>query len=717
MSAEQIPAGGTVHYLDRHRPTIVLGREQPAAAVERLPDAAPREPAWLRAGRAAATISRTTGLGAGTALRRAWHYQAAGDLTGQIRKAEILRDLAATVEERKALDAELVRLRAERQIVRAARRREHRATAAGTAAGVVAVAVLAALAGLIVLPAAAASLGGAAWIAGRRELAHRREAAALTAGPGDDEPDGPLALEPAPGRPGVYTPDMLPNGKPFPIGHAHTDVEAAECILRALIKEGIPVGDISGVERTVWGWQCEVRVTEGTPAAIITRSDDLETLFDTAQGSVRVQPSVERRARAKLRIILSDPFASAPPPEYRAPGSMSITDRGRIGSSIDGDPLLVTLAGVMGEAIAASGGGKTGILQALAEITTACRDAITIDLDPAGDGLEDLGPAARLQGRTHEQIEHTLLFLLMLAKARARLRKHLGMGRKWAASREHPAIVAFIDEYPKLSKLAKRLAFELLLVGRKEAITVILASQGGTTVYLGENIAQMLALKIVGPCKVVDTRAVFGDGAAAEGWLPHRLSPATATDSRDAGHVYAQGVPGMQDAPVEYKIHEHPKGMLARLADERRDAGLLDPDADSLTAMADVDLPDYVEPEYDNEGNIRRPAPVELLTWEQLLRLCEADPPAAEVTPVTRERQAVRAALDTLKTQGLDRFRVETMAEALATRYPDLFDGLTADELGRLLRDAGCGTTVSIGAVDGLANARGYRRDALEAAL
>jgi len=62
------------------------------------------------------------------------------------------------------------------------------------------------------------------------------------------------------------------------------------------------------------------------------------------------------------------------------------------------------------------------------------------------------------------------------------------------------------------------LAFDLLLVGRKELIQVEYASQGGTSRYLGENIAQMMALKAVGPCKVGDTRAVFGDGAVKEGY-------------------------------------------------------------------------------------------------------------------------------------------------------------------------------------------------------
>lgn len=515
----------------------------------------------------------------------------------------------------------------------------------------------------------------------------------------------------------VMTVDQLGEGKPFPIAQAKTPQQLAECVLRAMLAENVPVVEVRDVVRYPWGWQCTVRVSDGTPEAIIKAAGDLETKFDLPTGGVRPQPMLEKRACAKLRLVDGDPFASAPPPEYRAPKSLSIIDKARIGTCIDGSPLVITLSGVMAVVVAASGGGKTGILQNLGEVTTACRDCITIDLDPHGDGLEDLSDAARLTGRSHVQIEHVLLFLLMLSKARARLRKKLGMGRKWITSPEHPAIVVLFDEFPKASDLAKKLAFELLLVGRKEAVWVVLASQGGTKLYLGENIAQMLAMQIVGPCKVGDTRAVMGEGSVAEGWLPHRLSPATQTDPKDAGHVYVRGLPGVPDTPVEYKVHEHPREQLARLAKERREAGLLEPDAESLDAMAGVDLPDFVEPVYDAEGNLKKEAPVELLTWEQLLRLCEAEPPAAGAGTESAERRTVRQVLEAMDDAGADRMRVETMLGLLQQQHPDLYGGWTREELGQALRDAGCGTTVPIGAVDGLSNARGYRREALAAAL
>ncbi|MFD8545635.1 hypothetical protein [Streptomyces sp. NPDC059649] len=506
----------------------------------------------------------------------------------------------------------------------------------------------------------------------------------------------------------VYmTADQLSEGKPFPIVVARTPMQLAECVLRALLAEGVPVAEVSDVVRLSWGWQCIVRVSEGTPEAIIKVAGDLETRFDLAANGVRPTPMKERRACAVLRLVDrgADPFASAPGLPYRAPKSMSITDKFRIGSSVGGDPLELSLAGVMGLWVAASGGGKTGILQALAEGTTACYDNITIDLDPHGDGLEDLHDAVRITARTNEQIEAVLLFFLIMSKARARLRKKLGMGRKWKASPEHPAFTIFFDEFPRATDLAKQLAKALLDVGRKELIVLQIASQGGQKGYLGENFAQMVALAGVGPCKVGDTRSVFGDGSVSEGWLPHRLSPATETDPKDAGHLYIQGVPGMPDEPIEYKVHEVPSATLRKLAAERLEAGLVEPDQDSLDAMAGVDLPEYVEAVYDIEGNLKKEAPVELLTWEALLRLCGAEPGRYVKQMTPEERHQLQFAEQALK--AMDHFgRDVAQLDEMAT----LIGGITPEGLGDLLRAAGAGGTVKV-TIDGRGRVNGYRRE------
>ena len=516
---------------------------------------------------------------------------------------------------------------------------------------------------------------------------------------------------------GSVTLDDLPEGaRPFPIRRAETPQQAAICVLLAMVAEGVPVVEVWDMERQPWGWQCKVRVSDGTPEAIIAKAGGLETKFDLPTNGVRPQPLVERRACAILRLVEGDPFAGAPGMPYRAPKSMSITDQFRIGTSVGGDPLEVSLAGVMGLWVAASGGGKTGILQALAEGTTACYDNITIDCDPHGDGLEDLGDAVRITARTNEQIEAVLLFFWAMSKSRARLRRKLGMGRKWQASATHPAVTIFIDEFPKLSDLGKLLAFELLLVGRKELIQVEYASQGGTSRYLGENIAQMMALKAVGPCKVGDTRAVFGDDSVREGYLPHKLSPATDTDPKDAGHIFIQGVPGMPDEPIEYAIHEAPSTALQKLAAERLEAGLLDPDQDSLDGMRHVDLPEYVEPEYDKDGNIRKAAPVELLTWDQLLKLCDAIPAAGTELDASPARTLIEDAVAVMEKARVDRMKTEALLLALRDYDPDAYGEMTIDELRARLKPV-AGEPVTLGPIGEEKNPRGYKLAKLTALL
>jgi S-DNA-T family DNA segregation ATPase FtsK/SpoIIIE len=511
----------------------------------------------------------------------------------------------------------------------------------------------------------------------------------------------------------MHVEQLSEGAKPFPIRNARTPDQLAECVLLAMRAENVPVVEVSDVVRQPWGWQCIVRVGEGTPEAIIAKSGDLETRFDLGANGVRPQPIKARRACAILRLVEGDPFATAPGLPYRAPKSMSITDRFRIGTSVGGDPLELSLAGVMGLWVAASGGGKTGILQALAEGTTACRDNITIDLDPHGDGLEDLGDAVRITARTNEQIEAVLLFFLVMSKARARLRAKLGMGKKWKASPEHPAVTIFFDEFPKATDLAKKLAFDLLLVGRKELIEVEIASQGGQKGYLGENFAQMVALKAVGPCKVGDTRAVFGDGSVNEGYLPHKLSPATDTDPKDAGHIYIQGVPGMVDEPIEYAVHETPSATLRKLAEERLDAGLVEPDQVSLDAMRGVDLPEYVEAVWDNEGNLKKAAPVELLTWEQLLKLCGAEPAAGSELTDAPARAAVEDAVTVMEKAGVDRMKTEALFAAVQDYDPGAYGETGVDEFKALLKKAGAGAPVTLGQIGEEKNPRGFKRDRL----
>jgi len=74
----------------------------------------------------------------------------------------------------------------------------------------------------------------------------------------------------------------------------------------------------------------------------------------------------------------------------------------------------------------------------------------------------------------------------------------------------------------------------------------------------------------------------------------------------------------------------------------------------------------------------------------------------------------VNRAIEALTRAGVDRMRPEPLADALCAEwgYPDL----TADELKKRLKDAGVGSPVPLGEIDGMTNPRGYKLDALRAA-
>jgi len=445
-----------------------------------------------------------------------------------------------------------------------------------------------------------------AWIQGRRPTTLRPTA-----------PDLAFPYRDAPGHPDTPTADTTP----YPITQATTPDQAADCLARALRAENIPLAEITDVAHHPWGWQATVRLAKGTPTALIDKAPDLETLLDLGQGDVIVQPLRSRTACAILLLRQGDMFADMPPAPYLAPKSISITDPAILGASADGSQLAFALAGLMGEIIARSGGGKSTLLRALVDVTTACHDTVTMFLDPSGDGPGPYEDAIRLTSLDPATIERVLLWLHCLAAGRARIRRTLHMGDSWQPSADHPAVVVYIDEFPKLTALSKLLIASLLLVGRKELVLVFYAAQGATSAFLGSNIAQQPALKILGPCRDVDVKAALGGGRIDEGWLPHRLNPKAGDDLRDCAQVYIEGAPGMPDEPVLHKFHHIDIAEGRRRAAERLAADLIDLDPASLAAAQAAPLPDFVDLDPDD-------APP---TWSELLRLCGAPgaPPAA----------------------------------------------------------------------------------------
>ncbi|MCG6497627.1 hypothetical protein [Kitasatospora sp. A2-31] len=480
-------------------------------------------------------------------------------------------------------------------------------------------------------------------------------------------------------------PAVPPTGT-FPIAQVSTPQWAGECIRRALVKEGVPVAEITDVQQQPWGWTCKVRISEGTPSAIIKAAPDLETLMDLETGRCIPTPT-KRRAVVDLKVAHTDPFAFVPGPPRRAPKSMSIKDRALLGYAMDARPLEMSLYGVQGAIVAGSGGGKSANIRTFAEYLTACRDTVVVALDPSGVGLGPLEDAAALTLTSKEEIECFLAGMHQVSLKRPELLGKQRMGTEWQPSERWPALVAIGDEWPQNTDASKESGVGIQLTGRKVCAQLLIASQFATTDYIGSAIISNLSLQLLGPCRQNDVTATFGGGAIDDGWLPHRLVPKQADELNDVGKFYLRG--GGYNEPIIWRGNWYDDATCLDLAAERAAAGVPQLDEESLR-MGGKEFAGL----FDKRGTAAK-AKARAAAGDRIL----AD------------------TIDALRGASLDRARTERIAELLAALDPTTYSGITADETGRRLRGAGAGGTVKIGPTDGMANPNGYRLADLSEAL
>ncbi|MFC0602304.1 hypothetical protein [Streptomyces palmae] len=395
---------------------------------------------------------------------------------------------------------------------------------------------------------------------------------------------------------------------PYPIREATTADEAAEALRRAILQEGGDVEAVTDAVEEPWGWSVRASFSSGSPDDLNEEKTykGLITLLKVRRNGLLIEGDPEAGDSCTIRILKKDPFTAelVGTVPYRAPLSASISDSADFGVAMDATPLVFTLAGLMLLMVADSGGGKSGIMLAMAEVVTSTRDAVVINLDPVGTGVGDLGPAITLNATMDDAlISDVLDFFLNLCTARAAQRAAYGWGNKWRVSPEHPAFCLFVDEWPQLSAKNKAKLIRLLLLGRKEAIWVYGGSQFGTKDYLGEAIGPKLAAKLIGASRRVDVTELLGGGALAEGYRADLIVAATHTERNDAGQIYATGLPGMPNRPLRYQVREILPEYAAKVGAERAaaglpdvthtltEAGMIDQWADLQAACADPTVP------------------------------------------------------------------------------------------------------------------------------
>lgn len=436
------------------------------------------------------------------------------------------------------------------------------------------------LAGLSVLAALGVAFLVAAAVKGRRPVPRRPPVPKLlfvpTAVPAHTE----LSPEAAP--------------EPFPIREAGRDPRRAqESVLLALRKERAAIAQVAVPTETAWGWDVPLTLSGGTLGDLIRRLPPAATTLRVGASRLLAQPAdPDDSAAVRLRVLTSDPFADPLPVPERAPKSNTITDRFSLGLSIDGETTPVVLAGQHVLIVARSGGGKSSMVRALADWVTSCRDAVAVDIDPMGRGLGPLAPCAVKTAYTPEAAEEVLKYLL--DKARTRIANLPPHQENHVPSPDDPAIIAFCDEWPRLTKEGRETGIALGDVGRKAAVSLVICTTDATSDKLGDAIADTYGVRILMPCRQADVPLVVGQpDAVSQGWLPHLLAPSpNEHEPADAGKFYC--VTPTHKTPMLRYVSRLDAAAAAARAKERVAAGL--PSLDAAPApVAPQDAPDVIK--------------------------------------------------------------------------------------------------------------------------
>jgi S-DNA-T family DNA segregation ATPase FtsK/SpoIIIE len=288
---------------------------------------------------------------------------------------------------------------------------------------------------------------------------------------------------------------------------------------------GLSGARIGSVVVDAWGWTARVILRKGTTAAqAIDKLASIESGFGIRPGSARALPDEHRADRFILRVIENDPHANPIP--FAGPVIDTIRRPLGIGLFEDGRIVLVSLLrrnALIGGIV---GSGKSGIVNVILAILTACHDVVIWGVDLKG-GME-LGPWATALGRlatTPEQA--TTLFRDAVAELDDRAEQLTAQGaRVWEPTPQNPALVIIVDEYAEMPEEAAQYADSLARRGRAVAVNLLAATQRPTQSAMGgKSVRSQMDVRI---CLRVrerrDVDLILGQGAFATGWHAHTLT-------------------------------------------------------------------------------------------------------------------------------------------------------------------------------------------------
>ena len=341
-------------------------------------------------------------------------------------------------------------------------------------------------------------------------------------------------------------------------------------------------------------------IHEGVPEAI-------ERGLQTFRGAVSILADPDNAALHELRVFWRDPLAFSVTPCRYAPNQLTIGVPAVMGYGVGNVALELSFMRVNMIIIGGPGSGKSSTLWTATDYLSACRDVELLGIDLSG------GPALHAWGESREECtcdgvtdrsrcEHHVFAKIATTRDEAKALLEEEIARciertKLLAARSRPRPdmptpesenwepedaeagrglfrIIIIDELPLLSNDKELVALysEHQRIGRKAGQTSVAAAQDLSGETLGAtSLRKYPSTVILHACSREDVTTALGKGAVAQGWAPHRLTPAEGGAVNDAGKAYVKS--GRYNRPTPWRMARLELGEVHDRAIERIEAG------------------------------------------------------------------------------------------------------------------------------------------------
>ena len=331
----------------------------------------------------------------------------------------------------------------------------------------------------------------------------------------------------------------------------------------------------AGREETLAGYKVHLRLPGSgrvTYSALAPATERLEVAARLRHGSLRFERG-DQAHKVILHVAERDVLAETVPLPAEH-GTLSITRPVPLGLFEDGQVCAVTLREVATLIAGLRGSGKSNLLHVLLAQLARCPDVLIFVIDLKGGRMAAPWIEPWLAGRTTKPVvdwlatdrqEAERLLRALLRAVDARSRSGSG-GEKIIPSPRQPAVLLVCDEIAVILGLntggpltslhgvtnaaLARLATQLVMTGRSEAIDLIMATQRGSVSMTGSaDLKSQCALRIgLGVVSEEDARQIIPDNVRIAADLARLRHPGTG--------IVQQGKDG-RVVPVKFYRIEH----------------------------------------------------------------------------------------------------------------------------------------------------------------